>query len=326
MTARGYSGGAGDFVTAANQTMAPHPGDAHRRGGPGSSRTLTRLPSSSTQRRMANQGLQDLYDWLGGENWRNSDGWLDPGSDVREWYGLTITSAGDLVSINLISNDLEGEMPESLCNLYCLQHLNLSYNSGLRGWIPEGLGDLSNLKTLHLYSALLTGAIPDSLGQLFSLEELFLHGNHLSGQIPASLGNLKCLRKLFLNSNELVGPVPPELGRLSSLDTLNLSWNNLEGEVPPGVRALRNLQLLSIEGNERLVLSREPQGGGGRGGGGGGGRRGGGAGRPGFETGGSSTAWEAAEEAIELHTASHLAACAQNVSCSAFETDGPLRF
>lgn len=48
-------------------------------------------------------------------------------------------------------------MPESLCNLYCLQHLNLSYNFGLRGWIPEGLGDLVNLKTLHLYSAMLSG-------------------------------------------------------------------------------------------------------------------------------------------------------------------------
>lgn len=56
---------------------------------------------------MANQGLQDLYDWLGGEKWKCHDGWLDPGSDVREWYGLTITTAGDLVSINLISNDLE---------------------------------------------------------------------------------------------------------------------------------------------------------------------------------------------------------------------------
>ena len=56
---------------------------------------------------MANQGLQDIYDWLGGENWRCSYGWLDPGSDVREWYGLTITPGGDLVSINLISNDLE---------------------------------------------------------------------------------------------------------------------------------------------------------------------------------------------------------------------------
>lgn len=56
---------------------------------------------------MANQGLQDLYDWLGGENWRCSDGWLDPGSDVREWYGLTITTSGDLISINLISNNLE---------------------------------------------------------------------------------------------------------------------------------------------------------------------------------------------------------------------------
>lgn len=66
---------------------------------------------------MANQGLQDLYDWLGGEKWRCSDGWLDPGSDVREWHGLTITPGGDLVSINLISNDLEASVspkPSSL--------------------------------------------------------------------------------------------------------------------------------------------------------------------------------------------------------------------
>lgn len=64
---------------------------------------------------MANQGLQDLYDWLGGENWRCSDGWLDPGSDVREWYGLTITSSGDLIAINLISNDLEVSRGEVTC-------------------------------------------------------------------------------------------------------------------------------------------------------------------------------------------------------------------
>ncbi|CAM9649862.1 unnamed protein product [Ectocarpus sp. 4 AP-2014] len=266
-------------------------------GVPGSGRTLARLPSSSTQRRMANQGLQDLYDWLGGDNWKCRDGWLDPGSDVREWHGLTITTSGDLVSINLISNDLEGEMPESLCNLYSLQHLNLSYNFGLRGWIPEGLGDLIKLKTLHLYSALLTGAIPESLGQLHSLEELFLHGNRLTGEIPPSLGNLKSLRKLFLNSNDLVGTVPPELGRLSSLDTLNLSWNNLHGEVPASVKNLQNLQLLSIEGNEQLVLSRNSHYGG----------------QATFETSGSSNqAWEAAEEAIELHTAAHLGAAGEH--------------
>lgn len=65
------------------------------------------LPTAATQRRMANQGLQDIYDWLSGETWRCNDGWLDPGSDVRDWHGLTITMAGDLVEINLISNDLE---------------------------------------------------------------------------------------------------------------------------------------------------------------------------------------------------------------------------
>lgn len=67
----------------------------------------THLLAASTQRRLANQGLQDIYDWLGGESWRCRNGWLDPGSDVREWYGLTITPGGDLVSINLISNNLE---------------------------------------------------------------------------------------------------------------------------------------------------------------------------------------------------------------------------
>lgn len=57
-------------------------------------------------RRMASQGLVDIFSSLGGNRWKNREGWLTPGTDVKRWHGITV-NAGKLVSLNLISNDLE---------------------------------------------------------------------------------------------------------------------------------------------------------------------------------------------------------------------------
>lgn len=57
-------------------------------------------------RRLANQALVDVFNSLGGIRWSNRSGWLTPGTDVKTWHGLTV-DAGKLVSLNLISNDLE---------------------------------------------------------------------------------------------------------------------------------------------------------------------------------------------------------------------------
>ncbi|CAM9593403.1 unnamed protein product, partial [Sphacelaria rigidula] len=57
-------------------------------------------------RRLANQALVDVYDFLGGCCWRNSSGWMSHGSDVRRWHGITVDTS-HLVSLNLISNDLQ---------------------------------------------------------------------------------------------------------------------------------------------------------------------------------------------------------------------------
>ncbi|CAM9605424.1 unnamed protein product [Choristocarpus tenellus] len=200
-----------------------------------SNRSLVRRPSTDSTRRLANRGLQDLYDWLGGQSWKCKTGWMDPGSEVRNWHGLTINNNGELESINLISNNLDGEIPDSVCDMISLRELNLSYNFEMRGWIPKAIGALTHLKTLHLYGAGLSGSIPESLGLLENLEELFLHLNYLEGQIPRSLGRLRSLRKLLLNSNNLTGAVPVELSNLNKLDSLNLSWNSLAGEVPSAV-------------------------------------------------------------------------------------------
>ncbi|CAM9288356.1 unnamed protein product, partial [Discosporangium mesarthrocarpum] len=216
-------------------------------------RMLIRRPSSGSTRRMANQGLKDIYYRLGGESWKLKMGWMDPGSDVREWHGLQINTNGELESINLINNNLDGELPDSVCNILSLRELNLSYNFGIRGWIPRDIGRLINLKTLHLYSAGISGEIPESLSYLEKLEELFLNCNHLVGRIPPWLGRLHSLRKLFLNSNNLTGPVPAELSLLTSLDSLNLSWNELSGVVPYVIHMMSNLKLLALEGNEGLL-------------------------------------------------------------------------
>lgn len=61
-------------------------------------------------RRLANQALVDVFNSLGGIRWSNRSGWLTPGTEVKTWHGLTV-DAGKLISLNLISNDLEVCIP-----------------------------------------------------------------------------------------------------------------------------------------------------------------------------------------------------------------------
>ncbi|WP_420448358.1 leucine-rich repeat domain-containing protein [Candidatus Palauibacter sp.] len=57
----------------------------------------------------------------------------------------------------------------------------------------------------------LSGPIPPELGDLANLRELHLWINQLSGPIPPELGNLANLRSLNLGINRLSGPIPPEM-------------------------------------------------------------------------------------------------------------------
>eukprot|EP00752_Nemacystus_decipiens_P017004 g15224.t1 len=61
-------------------------------------------------RHLASQALVDIFNSLGGNRWKNTEGWLTPGTDVKGWHGITV-NAGKLVSLNLISNDLEVYRP-----------------------------------------------------------------------------------------------------------------------------------------------------------------------------------------------------------------------
>ncbi|KAM5586972.1 hypothetical protein ABKV19_005755 [Rosa sericea] len=87
-------------------------------------------------------------------------------------------------SIDLSSNNLEGEIPEEISSLVALGTLNLSMNQ-LSGNIPSQIGRLRWLETLDLSYNNLSGQIPRSFPFLTSLSHLNLSHNNLAGRIPS---------------------------------------------------------------------------------------------------------------------------------------------
>ncbi|XP_071704075.1 receptor-like protein EIX2 [Rutidosis leptorrhynchoides] len=104
------------------------------------------------------------------------------------WKGKQTTyqnTLGLVVSLDLSSNRLTGEVPGEISSLMSLIALNLSRN-GLTGPIPKDIGQLRWLDFLDLLRNNLIGVIPASLSQLSNLGVLDLSFNNLSGRIPRS--------------------------------------------------------------------------------------------------------------------------------------------
>ena len=191
--------------------------------------------------------LVALYDVTDGPNWVNTENWLTD-APLGDWYGVYTDASGRLVELDLLRNNLTGQIPPELGNLASLEWLSLARND-LTGPIPPELGSLTSLERLSLSENDLRGPIPPELGRLTSLRWLYLSDNDLAGPIPPELVNLSNLRTLRLNSNDLTGPIPPELGRLTSLGQLYLSGNDLMGPIPPELGNLTSMRGLDLASN-----------------------------------------------------------------------------
>jgi len=86
-------------------------------------------------------------------------------------------------AVDPVANQLSGDIPPELGDLFSLTTLHLSGNR-LTGPLPPELGNLSNLTVACLHSNQLTGPMPPELGTLSSLETLYLYNNRLSADIP----------------------------------------------------------------------------------------------------------------------------------------------
>ena len=84
--------------------------------------------------------LTNLYEATDGVNWANSEGWLT-GAPLDEWYGVTTNTYGRVVGIDLVGNNLSGEIPGGTGGLAKLEAVRLSGNS-ITGCLPISLSDL----------------------------------------------------------------------------------------------------------------------------------------------------------------------------------------
>ena len=103
-----------------------------------------------------------------------------------------------------IISHLVGSIPDILCAMPNLQHLNLSSNQ-LSGYIVEDLGDLTNLITLELQNNKFSGYIPYSIRGLVKVQMINLSQNQLCGAVPDCLDQLVELRELYAYENKLSG-------------------------------------------------------------------------------------------------------------------------
>ncbi len=139
-------------------------------------------------------------------------------------------------------------MPESLGDLQSLTTLHLSDNKLTA--LPESVTRLQKLTTLDLSRNKLA-VLPESITQLQNLTTLSLNNNRLA-VLPESVTCLKNLTMLNLRSNQLLA-LPESLGNLQNLSKLHL-WRNQIETLPDGFGNLRKLTTLFLNHNKIRAL------------------------------------------------------------------------
>ncbi|CAO2829840.1 unnamed protein product [Amaranthus hypochondriacus] len=173
------------------------------------------------------------------QGWGNlPPSWTSGDPCGNRWEGITCTNSR-IIAITLSATGLRGQLTGDIATLSELQILDLSYNKGLTGSLPQSIGRLSKLRRLILLGCGLSGKIPDSVGSLEQLVDLSLNDNNFSGEIPASIGNLKKLYWLDVANNQLSGGIPVSSGNTPGLDLLvntkhfHFGMNRFSGTISP---------------------------------------------------------------------------------------------
>ncbi|NEZ02823.1 hypothetical protein G4Y73_01510 [Wenzhouxiangella sp. XN201] len=180
--------------------------------------------------------LEAFFIAANGENWRRNDGWLEPGSDACDWYGVDcqspLSTDPDFVgTLDLSGNSLSGTLDTRIFEIVH-ERLDLSDNAlgGTLDHQPASPGevDLSNNS--------FEGSLPSETSDETSDSNWYLDlsGNDFEGEVPESwegriwlsLANNR-LEGLPLSAFEYAGG---SFGRF-----LDLSDNQFSGTIPTDI-------------------------------------------------------------------------------------------
>ena len=100
--------------------------------------------------------LVDFYHSTSGPDWIRQDNWLSADIPYCQWHGVLCNDHGQVEEIQLYDNELNGPLPQTLCDLAELKTLYLSFN-GISGSLATSLGECSKLENLWLKANKLQG-------------------------------------------------------------------------------------------------------------------------------------------------------------------------
>ncbi|KAL6178482.1 hypothetical protein ACLB2K_050000 [Fragaria x ananassa] len=123
------------------------------------------------------------------------------------WKGIKREFGNNLLqvrSIDISSNSLVEEIPESITSMEKLTSLNLSGNN-LMGKLPENFGNMKMLESLDFSRNQISGGIPASFSKL-NFCVLDLPHNNLSGRIPLGTQLQSFNATVYMGNFGLCGP------------------------------------------------------------------------------------------------------------------------
>jgi Leucine-rich repeat (LRR) protein len=155
--------------------------------------------------------LVAIYNTTNGPGWSRNDNWLN--GPVQTWYGVTMNSDGRVIGLNLVRNGLNGVIPSEIGNLAELRRLHLGNYEFLVNWY-----NWNNLNYQPL---------PASMANLTKIEILSLDDLRFNHEMPDIFGGMTALRELYIGDNYFTNETLPEgIGACYNLELLGIEYNN----------------------------------------------------------------------------------------------------
>ncbi|ONI03771.1 hypothetical protein PRUPE_6G281000 [Prunus persica] len=171
-------------------------------------------------------------------------------TDCCSWVGVTCTSNGHVVGLDLSRETISGPISGSFANFSNLRVLNLSSNT-ISGTVPGFFVKFSKLTSLNLSGCSLSGTFPNEIFQVPTLQTIDLSANFkLGGSLPEFPKKIGSLQSLSLSETNFSGSLPDSIGNLKMLSTIDLSNCSFHGSIPSSLFSLPLLSQLNLSHNQ----------------------------------------------------------------------------
>ena len=198
-----------------------------------------------------------------------------------EKFPTSLVSLGSLESLIIDETGIK-ELPAGMDFMPCLKNLTVSGRGltemtssivSIKGLaflkfdcanltsIPESIGDLCNLKKLHLTNANELECLPVSICGISGLETLDISGCLKLTEIPDFFSMLKKLKRFYMSHCNILAMIPDSIGDAEALEHLSICsftpGNNFIEKLPSSIGRLKRLECLFLSSRkaERMPSS-----------------------------------------------------------------------